>query len=65
MIYTKGKVTYYMEKSNIPDFETATGTIDYGFTNDSVFRIGEEPAGEQRWAESLDLFHPAHGAGWN
>ena len=38
MIYTKGKVTYYMEKSNVPDFETATGTIDYGFTNDYVFR---------------------------
>ena len=27
-----------MEKSNVPDFETATGTIDYGFTNDYVFR---------------------------
>lgn len=38
MIYTKEKVTYYMEKSNIPDFETATRTIDYGFTNDYVFR---------------------------
>ena len=38
MKYTKGKVTYYMEKSNVPDFETATGTIDYGFTNDYVFR---------------------------
>ena len=38
MIYTKGKVTYYMEKSNVPDFDTATGTIDYGFTNDYVFR---------------------------
>ena len=38
MIYTKGKVTYYIEKSNVPDFETATGTIDYGFTNDYVFR---------------------------
>ena len=23
-----------MEKSNVPDFETATGTIDYGFTNE-------------------------------
>ena len=23
-----------MKKSNVPDFETATGTIDYGFTND-------------------------------
>ena len=34
MIYTKGKVTYYMKKSNVPDFETATGTIDYGFTNE-------------------------------
>ena len=27
-----------MEKNNIPDFKTATGTIDYGFTNDYVFR---------------------------
>ena len=27
-----------MKKSNVPDFETATGTIDYGFTNDYVFR---------------------------
>ena len=22
MIYTKGKVAYYMEKSNVPDFKT-------------------------------------------
>ena len=34
MIYTKGKVTYYMKKRYVPDFETATGTIDYGFTNE-------------------------------
>ena len=27
-----------MEKNKVPDFETATGTIDYGFTNDYIFR---------------------------